>query len=335
MTDDPDNHETLAPQAEPAQPERRHDLAWVFVGKSGIRLPWALLIFIVLVGAIQIGIVLALKSQGLHSRDLAGDPDSAMGVILGLAPGVASVLGATLIMAAIERRWPADYGFALRGMITRFLYGILVGAGVLSALVGTLWGLGALSFEGLALQGDEIWRQGLLWAGACLMIGLLEESALRGFLLARIARTTGFFWAALLTSLLFSAAHFSNAGESMIGLASAGLVAVIFCFSIWKTGSLWWAVGFHAAWNWAQSYLFGVGDSGSLASGALMVSQTHGPAWLSGGATGPEGSALVFAALAVSALLVHFGPGRPRGRETLAPPPLAVQAEAETQAHQA
>lgn len=310
MTDESQTHSrTQAPQA----PHR--GIGWLFTGPHGIRLPWAILIFLLLAGATQIGLVLLLKSQGLHGKDLTSDPDSALGVILGLTPGVVSVVVATIVMALIERRSLANYGFAFSGMITRLFYGVLVGVGVLSALVGTLWGLGALTFDGVALQGDEIWRQALLWAGACLMVGVLEEFFMRGFLLARMSRTMGFVWASLLTSALFLAGHIPNAGESLIGLASAGVVALVFCYSIWKTGSLWWAVGFHAAWNWAQTYLFGVGNSGSLGSGALMVSHPQGETWLSGGATGPEGSVLAFAAIAVVALLLLVGPGLPRGIE--------------------
>lgn len=313
-TQTPDADHPAAQPAGPAAAPHR-GIGWFFTGPHGIRLPWAILIFMALVGATQIGLVLLLKSQGLHSKDLTSDPDSALGVILGLAPGVASVVVATIGMALIERRSLANYGFAFSGMIPRFFYGIAVGVGVLSALVGTLWGLGALTFDGVVLQGDEIWRQGLLWAGACLMVGVLEEAVMRGFLLARMSRTMGFIWASLLTSALFLAGHIPNAGESLIGLTSAGVVALVFCFSIWRTGSLWWAIGFHAAWNWGQTYLFGVGNSGNLGSGALMVSHPQGETWVSGGATGPEGSVLAFGAIAVAALLLLVGPGLPKGIE--------------------
>jgi len=73
---------------------------------------------------------------------------------------------------------------------------------------------------------------------------------------------------------------------------------------VWRTGALWWALGYHAAWDWAQSFLFGVADSGLMTPGALMSAHPAGPAWLSGGATGPEGSALMFAIVAASVGLI-------------------------------
>jgi uncharacterized protein len=30
---------------------------------------------------------------------------------------------------------------------------------------------------------------------------------------------------------------------------------LLFCLSLRRTGSLWWAVGFHAAWDWGQTLL--------------------------------------------------------------------------------
>jgi uncharacterized protein len=44
------------------------------------------------------------------------------------------------------------------------------------------------------------------------------------------------------------------------------LVAMVFCFSLWRTGSLWWAIGFLAAWDWSESFLYIVPGSG-LAKG--------------------------------------------------------------------
>jgi len=51
------------------------------------------------------------------------------------------------------------------------------------------------------------------------------------------------------------------------------------------------------AWDWGESYLYSVPDSGALLPGHLLRSNFHGPVWLTGGSVGPEGSCLVFAVI--------------------------------------
>jgi hypothetical protein len=79
---------------------------------------------------------------------------------------------------------------------------------------------------------------------------------------------------------------------------------MVFCLSLWRTGSLWWAVGFHAAWDWAQSFLYGVADSGMMTQHHLLATHAVGKPILSGGATGPEGSIFIVAILVVATLII-------------------------------
>src|SRR5208282_1390693 len=104
--------------------------------------------------------------------------------------------------------------------------------------------------------------------------------------------------------ILFGLGHGKNPGESPIGLLGAGLVSLVFCFSLWRTGSLWWAIGFHASWDWAQSFLYGVADSGWMAEHHLLATHPVGKPILSGGATGPEGSIFVLVILGLITLII-------------------------------
>jgi Type II CAAX prenyl endopeptidase Rce1-like len=131
------------------------------------------------------------------------------------------------------------------------------------------------------------------WALLFLLVGIFEESLLRGYLQYTLSRGIGFWWAALLLSVVFALWHASNNGESLLGLLEVGLSGLYFCISLWYTKSLLWAVGFHAGWDWGQSYFYGTPDSGLVMKGHLLTSHTSGnPLW-SGGATGPEGSLLI------------------------------------------
>jgi len=105
--------------------------------------------------------------------------------------------------------------------------------------------------------------------------------------------SSGFWQAAWLTSTLFGAGHTGNAGENWIGIFAAAFIGFVFCVSVWVTGSAWWAIGCHAAWDWAETYFYGTADSGFVAPGHLFSTSPAGnPLW-SGGTDGPEGSLLV------------------------------------------
>ena len=68
------------------------------------------------------------------------------------------------------------------------------------------------------------------------------------------------------------------------------------------TGSLWWAIGFHMAWDWAQSFFYGTSDSGMVAQGHFLNEHPVGPLLWSGGPTGPEGSLYIVPLLLIMAL---------------------------------
>ena len=73
--------------------------------------------------------------------------------------------------------------------------------------------------------------------------------------------------------------------------------------SVRVTGSAWWAIGCHAAWDWAETFFYGAADSGFLGQGHYLSANSAGnPLW-SGGSDGPEGSLLV---LGVVLLLLLF-----------------------------
>jgi hypothetical protein len=163
-------------------------------------------------------------------------------------------------------------------------------------------------------------------------VGLLEEYLTRGYLQytltrglagfyqwafkTRRSRALGFWTSAMIFSILFGLGHGHNPGESPIGLLSAGLASMVFCFSLWRTGSLWWAIGFHTSWDWGQSFLYGVPDSGTMVPHHLLATHTIGRPLLSGGTTGPEGSIFIVAILAVASLIILFTLPRARYGDT-------------------
>ena len=122
----------------------------------------------------------------------------------------------------------------------------------------------------------------------------------------------GFWQAAWVTSMLFGFIHTGNNGENWIGIFAAGAIGFVFCVSVRLTGSAWWAIGCHSAWDWAETYFYGAADSGLPAQGHYLTTSPAGnPLW-SGGADGPEGSLLVLGVilLLLAALFALYGRGK-------------------------
>ena len=311
----------------PAGGQPAHPLHRVFFGADGLRAGWSLLLFfamLFLLGRVAILIARHVHPTTAQQRAVAERapmaPDKS---ILGECIPFAIVALATFVMSRIERRPLRAYGIGITARAGRqFLTGLLWGVALLSLLVLSLWQLHLLVFNGLALSGAADLRFGAEWAIAFLFVGLLEEYTTRGYVQFTVARgiagaaraatgsryapVIGFWIAAAFFSFIFGFGHKNNAGESPIGLVSAGLIGLVFCFSLWRTGSLWWAIGFHAAWDWAQSFVYGVADSGHMVAFHLLNSHPLGTPLLSGGLTGPEGSILILPIVLLTALAVFL-----------------------------
>jgi hypothetical protein len=129
----------------------------------------------------------------------------------------------------------------------------------------------------------------------------------------RKSPVSGFWQAAWVTSTFFGFGHTGNNGENWIGIFTAAFVGFVFCVSVKVTGSAWWAIGCHAAWDWAETYFYGAADSGNVATGHYLTTSPVGNTLWSGGADGPEGSLLVLPIilLLLAVLLLAYGRKRP------------------------
>lgn len=287
----------------------------IFLGENGLRAGWSCLLFALFCFLLGMVVHFALQPLLHHTRPphTAEMPVSLMAIDEAIPAAV--VLLATWIMSRVERRPFTMYGLGGRARLSRFLFGALWGLVALAALVGALCGLHFASVSGPTIHGGAAWRFGLLWGLAFLCTAIFEETLLRGFLQVTLARGIGFPWAALLLSVSFGLLHGHNPGESPVGLFSAAAIGLVFCISFWFTGSLWWAVGFHAAWDWSESFLWGTPDSGLMVQGHLLRFTAHGPLLWSGGLTGPEGSLLVIVVILVVAGAMFLWWGRKRTPE--------------------
>ena len=213
---------------------------------------------------------------------------------------------ATWVVSRMEKRTFAEYGIPLRQVFAgRFWEGSLWGFTMLSVILLILRASGNFRIDSVALAGSSAFLYALGWAAALIGVAWNEEFSFRGYWLFSFSRRLRFWPAAIFISVVFAVAHLGNPGENPFGIAHVFATGVLFCLMVRRTGNLWFALGYHAAWDWAETFFYGTPDSGLLGVGRFLNTSVQGPAWLTGGSAGPEGSILALAILGLCALLIH------------------------------
>ena len=213
---------------------------------------------------------------------------------------------ATWIVSRIEKRPLSDYGMPFRQAFgVRFWEGSVWGFVMLSAILLILRVSGHFQVDSVALAGAAIFRWALAWGVTFLAVSWNEEFVFRGYWLFSMSRRMRFWPAAFFLSAVFGAAHLGNHGENVLGILQVVATGLLFCLMIRRTGNLWFAVGFHATWDWAETFFYGTPDSGLFGVGRFLNTSVRGPNWLTGGSAGPEGSVFAILILLFCALLIH------------------------------
>jgi len=269
----------------------------VLFGPHGLRAGWRLLCY---VGLVMLT-AWSLRIAGTHL--LQHNIGGLWSNLLGEVGGVVAAFIPAPIMGRVEKRRFGVYGLPAKGAFGRnFWVGSLWGFAAISLLLLAIGALGDFSASGLALHGERILKLGAFWAFVFLCVGLFEEFLARGYAQFTLAQGIGFWPAAVLLSVAFGALHLGNPGENRVGIVAVVMIALFFCLTLRRTGNLWFAVGFHAAFDWGESYFYSVPDSGSVSPGHLLNSSFHGSHWITGGTDGPEGSLFILVLIVVLCL---------------------------------
>ncbi|HZU33618.1 MAG TPA: CPBP family intramembrane glutamic endopeptidase [Candidatus Angelobacter sp.] len=282
-------------------------LNFIFRNERGLRAGWRALIFLLIVyGIPALLVITAMKLAGPQPKFnppsiLKPAPQLLQGVLVFLW-----ILFGTWIMSRIERRPMGTYGLPLvRAGVARFFTGYFFwGFLPLTLELLLMRALGLFYFGPIVLHGPQIISWALIWAAVFLLVGLVEEFSIRGYILYTLSDGIGFWPSAIILAVGFARAHMGNPGETRVGIIATGFFALFAAATLRRTGNLWLAVGAHAGWDWGQSFFYGVSDSGLQAQGHLLEPHSQGPAWLTGGTVGPEGS--VFTLILWALMMIGF-----------------------------
>ncbi|HEX8464173.1 MAG TPA: CPBP family glutamic-type intramembrane protease [Abditibacterium sp.] len=211
--------------------------------------------------------------------------------------------------------------------------GAVAGALSIGLLWSILWLTGAISVEG---QSPEAFEGGvgrsilalLGYAAVFVSVGFFEETLFRGYVLHNFTRWFGWKSAIVAQAMLFAVVHLANvAGQpreawlaALGALPSLFLIAVFFALCARKTGSLWFPIGFHFAWNFFLGPVLSLPVSGIKTFRLLDVSANES-SWLSGGAFGAEGSWLLIPIIAALIFFIAQAPDHPQTLRDVEPLP--------------
>ena len=284
-------------------------LRLVFIGRNGLRAGWHLAIFLLIFATLVAVPALVLghfmpqipawaKSQPVDTFH--------PGYLMFFESWLALFLFlAAFVMSKIEKRTLSDYGLPTRGAFRRkFSLGLAAGLGGVSLEMALIAAFGGYSFGSPGLGWDSALKYGLLWGAVFLVAGVQEEFLFRGYLQRTLSSGIGFWPAAVILSVGFAALHVGNPGERWPGTVMLFCFGMLASFTLERTGSLWFIIGLHAAWDWAHVFLFSVPIAGMSGAPKLLHSSLHGPTWLTGASVGPDGSVFAFVVLLAITLVV-------------------------------
>ena len=228
----------------------------------------------------------------------------------GLSPGNVAInelkdfviaLICTAAFAAYEHRRIDSYGLpAKKAFGTHTWEGAVCGV-VMAALVALgMLGFGAMKIHGLATNGKALVLSALAWLGTNIIVGVGEEFFYRAYFLQRLWKSLGFWPGATVVGLLFTADHyFFKPGENIWDVITLMSLSLLMSYSVLRTGTLWFAVGFHFAFDYMQLFIIGTPNGSKVPVGRLLNVTFEGPAWLTGGVLGTEASFLMYPAIAL------------------------------------
>lgn len=207
--------------------------------------------------------------------------------------GTGCAVLAVLCLAALTREPISRLGFAMKGVWRDLPIGLAAGFLLVAGSLGIIAAMGGCDFGGATLPLDRILKMGAFYLLLDFATAVLEETVFRSFILVQLSRAFSFWPAAAVTAALFGLAHAGNINEAPFGLLMVSLFGLGLAYSFRRSGALWFAIGAHLAYDYAEDFIFGVPDSGSPPQYALFHTALHGPAWLTGGKVGPEASLLL------------------------------------------
>ena len=205
-----------------------------------------------------------------------------------------------LTLCRVLAQTPVSFPLCRKRLLRYMMIGLGTG---LIVMLSAILGIWLLRSATMGVSGQSVWSaigNGCNWLALDFAGALGEELWGRAIVLVVAQRLLGWRGAMLISGLMFSGLHLNNHGATWIWLLRLFLQGMLLAYAVFRTGSLWWSVGYHTGWNWVSAPFFGAAGSGYLDEGHILNFYPRGSVWITGGSAGPEGSILAFVGVLVA-----------------------------------
>ena len=218
---------------------------------------WTCILAYLLILAGQIIGELVMLVSGAYKTDL--------GLTAGLYFSFIGIWFVLFLNGLIKKNRPLfkAYGTGCKGNnALNLLIGYLIGIGMNGAAILMAWLHGDIR---MYFDKFELIPFVILFI-AVFVQSAAEEMVCRGFIYQRVLRTyrNKFWLAVLINSVFFGLIHLGNDGISALAVVDLVVTGLLFSAMVYYFDSLWMAMAAHAGWNFTQSILAGLPNSGNV-----------------------------------------------------------------------
>ena len=314
---------------------RLHPLARLVIAAIGLFV--AQVVAGLILAVIYIGVAMARAPGQPINKIIAQLSDAAEtnALVLTLFVYPIGLLWLGFCRAKLDKRSFVSLGLRRPRCGSNLARGALAGFLSIAIIWAILWVTGAIAVNGWsdAAKNPTALLALFGWLVAFAAVGFFEEFVFRGYALHNLTDWLGWRAAVLIQATIFALIHLANVATAsndarvaaLGAMPSIFLIGVFFALAYRKTGSLWFPIGFHAAWNFSLGCLFSLPVSG-IKTFQLLSVQANANNWLSGGSFGAEGSFFLLPVLLALIWFILQAPDHPQAlldlelnKPTLAP----------------
>jgi len=217
--------------------------------------------------------------------------------VLWLVDIVMFVLAYQFCTRVVEKRPSLE--FSTSGAVPEIGMGVTIGAILVSATVGIMF-----MANSYAVDDHGSWATFAHLLRRFGFDAFLEELVFRIIVFRLLEEWLGSLWGFIIACSIFSLVHMGNPNSTVWTTVSISALSVLLTASFMLTRHIWLVWGVHFGWNYFQTAVFGMANSGRSDHVTFITPRITGPEWLTGGAFGIEASWLAFALMTVTAVII-------------------------------